>query len=146
MPFFRGNLFFFTQKQRKERKTTNNKNKTNKEGLGPSEVEQKNQKRKPKKTQKYQKISISVISHLFLFWWVSKISFFSTTWPKKRAPQNTINVGVSAKHFWKTDVRHETGIFGQQKPKFRNSSYHCFVFFFLLQQQKNPKMTEIPIF
>ena len=71
-----------------------------------------------KKTQKYQKRNFSVISQIFLLFLVGVQNFvFLTTWPKKRAPQNTITIGVSARIFWKSDMRHETALVGPKKPK-----------------------------
>ena len=58
-------------------------------------------------------MSFSVISENFLLFWVGVQNFpFLTTWPKKRAPKNTIKIGVSANFFLETHMRHETAIFG----------------------------------
>ena len=62
-------------------------------------------------------MSFSVISQLFLLFLVGVQNFpFLTTWPKKRAPKNTMKIGVSARHFLKTDRRHETAIFEKKNP------------------------------
>ena len=61
-------------------------------------------------------MSFSVISLFFLFWWVSKISSFWQLGPKSAHPKNTIKIGVSARHFLKTDVRHETAILTSEIP------------------------------
>ena len=45
-------------------------------------------------------------------------------------------------------MRHETAVFGQQKTKFINSSYHffCFSLFFSFNNKKTQKSAETPIF
>ena len=85
-------------------------------------------------------MSFSVISHLFLFQWVSKVSLFDNLAPNAR-PKNTIKIGVSATHFWKTDMRHETASsFGPKKTqnqKFQSSFVWAF-FFSFNKKHKNP--------
>ena len=123
--------------------TLQNKNKTHKEGLGPSAValrghltlnppkkrnqtkqKKKNERRKTSKTKKYKKWAFS---HQPNFSFLVPFGPFLTTWQKKRTPKKHYKIGVSAKHFWKTDVRHETAIFlDQKKPKTGSSSYHLF--------------------
>ena len=83
---------------------------------------------KPSKKKKNYppKKSFSVISQKFLFlFWGFQNFFVLTTWPKKRAPQNTIQIGFSASHFLKTVMRHETAIFG---PKNEIQKFHLFSF------------------
>ena len=57
-------------------------------------------------------MSFSIISQIFFFVLGGpKFPLFDNLAPKART--NTPKVGVSGKHFWKTDNRHETAIFGQ---------------------------------
>ena len=42
-------------------------------------------------------------------------------------------------------MRHETAIFGPQKPKFTNFSYHFFCLFSSLSTTKNPKIAETSV-
>ena len=74
--------------------------------LKPSQKEQEKQKtqkqkekteRKNKKTQ-IRKKSFSVMSQFFLSGGCPKVPFFDNL-AKTRAPQNTIKIGVSARHF-----------------------------------------------
>ena len=101
----------------------------------------KKKKKKNKKTKntKYPKKSFSIISQIFLLFLVGVQNFpFLTTWPKSAHPKNTIKIWVSARHFLKTDMRHETAIFGQKQSqiqKFQLSLLFCL--FLLFQQQKN---------
>ena len=58
----------------------------------------KSKKQEKLKKHKYQTMSFSVISQFFLLVGVQTFPFLRT-WPKKRSPpQNTIKIGVSAKH------------------------------------------------
>ena len=86
-------------------------------------------------------MSFSVISQFF--GGCPKFPLFDNL-AQKRAPKNTMNIGVSAKHFWKTDARHEMAIFGQ-KTQIQKFQLSFFCVFLLLQQQKNKK-SETPIF
>ena len=72
---------------------------------------------------------------------------FLTPCPKRRAPQKHYKNRGFRPFFGKADVRHETAIFGPQKPKFINFSYQfVFACFLLFQQQKTPNIAETPIF
>ena len=153
-------------KERKEkRKNKRNKEKTNKEGLGPSEValratspkQQKTakNKRKQKTIQKNKKSKedkkntpkwvFQLSINFFFFWWVSKISLSWQLGPKSAPEKKHYKNRGFSKAFLKTDVRHETAIFLTKKTKFRNSNYHVFAYFLLLQQQK-PKQLLKPLF
>ena len=128
------------QKTTKQQKKTKQKsNKTNKEGLGtlkPSpQKKQKNPTKKKNPNTKISKNDFSVISQFLLFL-VGVHNFpFLTTWPKKLAPQSTIKIGVSAKHFLKNRCAKRP--FLDNKNKFRNSSYHfCFASFFSFNNKK----------
>ena len=61
---------------------------------------------------------------------------FLTTWPKKRAPKNTIKIGVSAKHVLKSRCVTKRPAL-DKKTQTRNSSYHIFAYSFLFQQEKH---------
>ena len=58
---------------------------------------------KTRKNKKYSKMSFSVISEIFLLFWVGVQNFpFLTTWPKKRAPKKHYkNRGFSKPFFGK---------------------------------------------
>ena len=154
MPFFfwgGGGKQGFSIKNKERKGTKKQKNqktqtkKTNKEGLGPSEVETtKPKKQKKKKNKKKQKI---LKNELFSYQWnfssflggCPKFPFFWQLGPKSAHPKNTIKIGVSGPFFWKADVRHETAIFGPQKPKFINSGYHFFCLLSSLSTTQNTK-------
>ena len=135
-----------TLKPSKKNKTKKNKKKTKQKTTQKNKKKEKPRKKK-KKTQKYQKKSFSVISQNFLFFWqgIQKLPFL-TPWPRKRAPKNTIKIGVSACFFWKEVMRHETAIFGQKKPKFISSSYHFFSCLFFSFKNKKHKNLLKPLF
>ena len=82
---------------------------------------------------------------VFFFDGVSKNCLFLTPWPRKRAPKNTIKIGVSAYLLWKKVMRHETAIFGQKNP---NSEIPVIIFLclFSLSKTKTQKSAETPIF
>ena len=83
---------------------------------------------KKKKRKKIPKMSFSVISQNFLCFLLGVRNFpFLTTWPKKRAPQKHYKIGVSANIFLKKTYASRNGHLWT-KNKFRNSSYHLFVF------------------
>ena len=63
-----------------------------------------------------------------------------------RTPKTLINRGFRDQMFEKTVMRHETAIFGPQKPKSRNTSYHYFFVLFLLFQQQKHKNDLRPLF
>ena len=125
-----------TKKQKKKNKKQHKKNK-----------KKKNQERKRKKHKNTKKRAFQLSVKIFFFFdKVSKNCLFLTPWPRKRAPKNTIKIGVSACFFWKEVMRHETAIFGQKKPKFRNSSYHFFsCLFFSFKNKKHKNMLK-PLF
>ena len=99
-----------------------------------------------KKTQEKPKIppknELFKYQSKYPFFWGGRVQNFpfSTTWPKKRAPQkNTIKIGVSANHCWKNRCASRNGHFWTQKPKSRNSSYHFLAFFFSFNNTKQKK-------
>ena len=104
--------------------------------------ERKEKKAQKQKTQKYQKKELVSYQSNFSFVLGGCPKFpFLTTCPKKRAPKHHYkNRGFSKAFFGKkTDMRHETAIFGQTKPKSRNSSYHFFLpFSSLFSNTKHP--------
>ena len=104
-----------------------------------SQCEAKKGKKKQKKNKK------GLFGYQSFFWWVSK-SPFLTAWPKKRAPKNTIKIGVSAKLFRKTDVRHETAIFGNKKTKREIPVITLFCLFFSLSTRKKHQNWLKPLF
>ena len=120
------------------KKTKNKTTKTNKEGLGSGEEPNKKQ-------QKYQKIAFQLPVKFFFFWVGVQISFFLTTWPKKRSPPKHYKNRGFRPFFWKADMRHKTAIFG---PKNQNHKIQLSFFlpiFFSFDNQK-PKFAETPIF
>ena len=86
------------------------------------------------------------LSVIFYFLVVSKISLCGQLGQKSAHPKNTIKIGVSATHFVENSSESRNGHFWTKKPKSRNSSYHFFCLFLLLQQQKTQKLAETPIF
>ena len=139
----------------KENKNPKNKTKQ-KEGLGPSEVEKRKTKPKNNKKQKKRnkerkskkhnntKKSFSVISQIFLFWGVSKIPFL-TTWPRKRAPKNTLKIGVSARHFWKNSYASRNSHF-RTKNQIQKFQLSFLGLFSSLSTTKTQKSVDTPIF
>ena len=107
--------------------------------LKPSKTENKTKnkktKEKNKKHKKNQK-NFSVISQIFPFLVGVQNFPFLTTWPTKRAPQNTIKIGVSATHFVESssESRNSHSWTKNQIQKFQ-SSFFCL--FLVLQQQKH---------
>ena len=136
-----------TLKPSKKNKTKKNKKKTKQKTTQKNKKKEKPRKKK-KKTQKYQKKSFSVISQNFLFFWqgIQKLPFL-TPWPRKRAPKNTIKIGVSACFFLERSYASRNGHFWTKKTqihKFQLSFF--FLPFFLFQKQKTQKSAETPIF
>ena len=71
-----------------------------------------------------------VSKNSFFIWGVSKNSLFWQLGPESAHPKNTIQMGVSARHFWKNSYASRNGHFWTKKPKSRNSSYHFLALFF----------------
>ena len=106
--------------------------------LKPSKKNKTGKKTKSNKNAKKVVFQLSV--HFFFFSRVSKTSLFLTTWPKKRAPQHTIKIGVSATHFLKTVVSFTKPPFLDQKTqnqKFQLSVFVCLFFSFNNKKRKN---------
>ena len=129
-----------TLKPSKKNKAQKNKKKQNKKNTKKTQKNQ-NKERKSKKHKNTKKRAFQLSVKIFFFFdRVSKNCLFLTPWPRKRAPKNTIKIGVSAYFFWKEVMRHETAIFGQKKPKFINSSYHFFLAFFSFKNKKHKNL------
>ena len=141
-PFGPPHLTLKPSKKNKTQKKTKKKNKTKKTQKKNQNKERKSKKHKNTKKRAFQ-LSVKIF---FFFDRVSKNCLFLTPWPRKRAPQNTIKIGVSAYFFCKEVMRHETAIFGQKKPKFINSSYHLFSCLFFSFKNKNTKICWNPYF
>ena len=109
------------------KKTKNQKKQKNK-------TREKKQEKKKKK--KYPKMSFQCQPKFLRCGGGPKFPFLDNL-AKKRGPKKHYKHRVSASIFWKTDVRHETAIFGPHKTKTRNSSYHFWGLFLLFQQQKH---------
>ena len=132
-----------TLKPSKKKKETKNKKK--------SKTKKNRKKKEREKTKKHKNAKKELFSYqsIFSFFMVGVQNFpFLTTWPKKeRSQKNTIKIGFQQPIFWKTVLSHETAIFGQKKPKSRNSSYHFFFCLFSsLTTTKTQKLAETPIF
>ena len=110
-------------------------------------TKKKKKEQKTTKTQKYSKMSFSVISQNFPFFGVGVQNFpFLTTWPKKRAPQNTIKNRGFSKLLFEETYASRNGHFWTKKTKSRNSSYHFFLPISSLSTTKTQKVAETPIF
>ena len=143
------------------KKHNKTKQKRNKEGFGPSEVAlratsskklNKNKTTKTKNKNKERKREKHKNTKKELFCYQSKFSLFGgcpkspflTTWPRKRAPKNTIKLGF------------QQGIFGQNSYALRNVLFwtknpnpqipviiFCFGSFLLCQQQKHNNLLKL---
>ena len=151
---------YWKAKKGSKKQPPNKKEIRNKEGLGqvrwpfgPPQLtlkpsnNKKQKKKKQKKTSKIPKKSFSIISQIFLCWWVSKFSLFLTNWPKKRAPKKHYKNRGFGKAFLKNRYASRNGhfcIFGPKNPKPEIPVYYFFCLF-LFQQQKPQKLAETPI-
>ena len=125
-------------KKQKKNKTKNNTKKTKKK---------KNQERKRKKHKNTKKRAFQLsVKILFFYDRVSKNCLFLTPWPRKRAPKNTIKIGVSACFFLERSYASRNGHFWTKKTQIRNSSYHFFSCLFSLSKTKNTKICRNPYF
>ena len=125
----------------KPSKKQNKKAKKNKTNTTKTTKKRKTKKEKIKNTQKYQKRAFQLSVN---FWQgIQKLPFL-TPWPRKRAPKNTIKIGVSA-YFLEKSYATRNGHLWTKKPKFRNSSYHFFLPFFSFNN-KNTKICWNPYF
>ena len=131
-------------------KPSKKKHRNKKQTKKPKKQKQKKRKKEApnKKQQKHQKNSFSVISQIFPFFWVAFQNFpFLTPWPRKRAPKNTIKIGVSGPFFLKSSCVSRNGRFWTKKPKiYKFQLSFFFAYFLLFQKQKTPKSAETPIF
>ena len=116
-----------------KKKHNNNKKKQTKKKT-------KKREKKTRKTKNTQKWAFQLSVKIFLFFgWVSKISLFDNLARKARTLK-TLKIEVSGSLFWKTDVRHETAIFG---PKKQNSQIPVIIFlpvFYSFNNRKHKKM------
>ena len=123
------------KKQKKQNKKTTKKTK-----------KKKNQERKSKKHKNTKKRAFQLsVKIFFLFDRVSKNCLFLTPWPRKRAPKNTIKIGVSACLFWKEVMRHETAIFGRKNPNSEIPVIIFFLPFFFFKNKKHKNLLK-PLF
>ena len=169
MPFLGKNARFFVLESN-ERKGKNKKKTTkiiNKEGLGPKDhltwalkpskqktkqnktktkkAKKKKETKKTKKKHKNTQKNFSIISQVFPFWWVSKISFFWQLGKKSAHPQNTIKIGVSETHYGKQFwVTKRPFLDKKQNPEIPVIIF-IFAFFFSCNN-KFTKIAETPIF
>ena len=104
-------------------------------------------KKKPKnKQKKYQKKKAFQLSIKFVHFLVAFQNFPSLTpWPKKRAPKNTIKIGVSGPFFEK-QICVTKRPFLDQKTKIHKFQLSFFGIFPLCQKQKTQQFAETPIF
>ena len=126
------------QNQKKQTKKKPNKKKTKK----------KKKKETPKKTAKIPKNSFSVISQIFLFFWVAFQNFpFLTSWPRKPEPKKHYkNRGFRAFLFENQLCVTKRPFLDKKKPKFINFSYHFFLPIFFSVNNKKHKNLLKPLF
>ena len=134
-PFGPPHLTLKPSKKNKTKKKQKNKTKNKKKNK-----KKKNQERKSKKHKNTKKRAFQLSVKIFFFWQgIQKLPFL-TPWPRKRAPKNTIKIGVSAYLFWKKVMRHETAIFGQKKTQIQKFQLSFFLAYFSLSKTKNTKI------
>ena len=130
------------QKQNKAKQNKQNKKTTK------NNKKKKNQERKSKKHKNTKKRAFQLSVKIFFFFdRVSKNCLFLTPWPRKRAPKNTIKIGVSDYFFLERSYASRNGHFWTKKTqihKFQLSFF--FLPFFLFQKQKNTKICWNPYF
>ena len=136
-----------TLKPSKKNKTQKNKKKQNKKKTQkkPQKITKTKKERKSKKHKNTKKELFSYQSKFSFLTRYPKIAFFDTLAQKTRTQKHSKNRGFSL-FFWKKVMRHETAIFRQKQPKFRNSSYHFCSCLFSLSKTKTQKSAETPIF
>ena len=119
-----------------------NKEQKNKKPIKRKEAKKRKQRTKKQRNYRNTKKELFSYQSNFSSFGVGVPNFpFLTTWPKKRAPKNTIKIGVSASPFsWKTFLSHETAIFGQKKP---NPEIPVIIFFCLFSSLTTTKNTKI---
>ena len=146
-PFGPPHLTFKPSKKNTKKQQKNKNKKTKKKQKKQQKNKKKKNQERNSKKHKIPKKSFSVISQNFLFYWkgIQKLLFL-TPWPRKRAPKNTIKIGVSAYFFGKKLCVTKRPFLDKKKPKFRNSSYHCFSCLFLSFKNKNHKNLLKPLF
>ena len=129
-----------TQKHKNKKRNKENKRKNKK----------KQEKKKPqKKQQKYPKISFSVISQMFLFFWVAFQNFpFLTPWPRKRAPKKHYKNRAFRAFFFLLESRcaSRNGHFWTKKTKIHKFQLSFFFAYFLLFQQQKTQNLLKPLF
>ena len=131
-PFGPPHLTLNLQKKNQTTKKQNKKTKIRKE----NKIQKQNTKNTKKELFSYQSnFSFLVGVQNFLFWHLG---------PKNAQPKNTLK-GVSARFFWKADVRHETAIFGPKKPKPEIPVISFFALIFSFNNKKHKKLLK-PLF
>ena len=133
---------------------TLNPPKKNKQKKNKKKQNKKQHKKKPKKKQNKEKVKntkipktelFSLSVKIFFFWQgIQKLPFFDTLAQKTRTQKHYKHRGFSL-FFLERSYASRNGHFWKKKPKFRNSSYHYFLAFFLFQKQKTPKLAETTI-
>ena len=107
-------------------------------------IKKREEKKKQKKQQKTKKELFSY-QYIFLFWWVSNISFL-TTCPKSAHPQNTIRIGVSENKFLKKQLCVTKRPLWTQKTQTQKFQLSLFCPFSTLSTTKNTQQcSETPI-
>ena len=124
-------------KKQKKNKTKNNTKKTKKK---------KNQERKKKhKNTKKRAFQLSV-KIFFFFDRASKNCLFLTPWPRKRAPKNTIKIGVSACFFLERSYASRNGHFWTKKTQIQKFQLSFFFLPFFSFKNKKHKNLLKPLF
>ena len=135
-----------TLKPSKTNNTKKTKKKQNKKTTKKNK-KKKNQERKSKKHKNTKKRAFQLsVKIFFLFDRVSKNCLFLTPWPRKRAPKNTIKIGVSACFFGKKLCVTKRPFLDKRNPNSEIPVIIFFLAFFLFQKQETQKSAETPIF
>ena len=126
----------------KPSKKTKHKKKQNKKQHKKTQKETKTKKEKVKNTKIPQKELFSYQSKFsFFLTGYPKIAFFLAPWPRKRAPQNTIKIGVPACFFWgERSYASRNGHFWTKNPNSEIPVIIFFLAFFSFSKTKNTKI------
>ena len=129
------------KKQNKKNKKNITKNNTKKQ------KKRKTKKEKEKNTKIPKKELFSYQSKFSFFWQgIQKLPFL-TPWPRKRAPKNTIKIGVSACFFLERSYASRNGHFWTKKTQIQKFQLSFFFLpFFSFKNKKTQKSAETPIF
>ena len=125
-----------SKKNKKKNKKKQNKKKHKKN------KKKKNQERKRKKHKNTKKRAFQLSVKIFFFFdRVSKNCLFLTPWPRKRAPKNTIKIGVSACFFFgKKLCVTKRPFLDKKNPNSEIPVIIFFLAFFSLSKTKNTKI------